>query len=129
MTPEERTIVRVLVAVAWVDGKMQDPEAGVVDGLLAGFDASTEEQAELTKWASSPRAVRDVDVAGLSAGDRETLFSNAVLLVFADGVADEREKAVLPELASFLGLDKVSAAGIVRSVLDGLRGALRNRSS
>ena len=42
MTPGEKNIVKSLVAVAWADGKVEKPEANVIEGLLAGFDASEE---------------------------------------------------------------------------------------
>ncbi len=38
MTPAEMNVLKSLVAVAWADGKMEDGEAGVIDGLLSGFD-------------------------------------------------------------------------------------------
>jgi hypothetical protein len=43
MTPQEKTIVRLLIAVAWADGEMQSPEEGVIEGLLGGCDATPAE--------------------------------------------------------------------------------------
>jgi tellurite resistance protein len=120
MTPEEKTIARALVAVAWVDGEMQAPEAGVIEGMLAVLDASPEEQAEIHEFASSPRTLRDVDVSGLSADDRDTLLRNAALLVYSDGVETEAERRLIAQLARILEMNEGEAHEIARSVRGGV---------
>lgn len=121
MTPEEKTIVKVLVAVAWADGEMLAPEAGVIEGMLSGFDASPAEEAELLEYAKSPRGLRDVPVAGLSADDRETLLRNAALLVCADGEESESERTLLAHLADVLEIGPKEQHEIVRSVRGGVQ--------
>ena len=120
MTPEEKTIVRALVAVAWADGEMQTPETGVIEGLLSGFDASPEEERELLTYAEQPRALRDVPVLGLSADDKETLMRNAALLVCADGEESEKETTLLIHLADVLEMNDEQRKEIVLSVRGGL---------
>jgi len=125
MTPEEKQIVKVLVAVAWVDGKMEDPESGVIEGLLAGFDASPEDERELLEFAKTPRTLRDADVSGLSAEDRDVLLRNAALLVCADGVETEAERRLIAQLAMILEVNEKDTNEIVKSVRGGIRGAHR----
>jgi tellurite resistance protein len=125
MTPQEKTIVRVLVAVAWVDGGMETPESGVIEGLLATFDASPEEEAELLAFAKTPRTLRDADVSDLSADDKDTLLRNAALLVCADGVETESERGLVAQLARILDVSEDDTKKIVLSVRGGLRGASR----
>ncbi len=120
MTPEEKTIVRALVAVAWVDGEMQAPETGVIDGLLAGFDASKEETEEMFAFARTPRTLRDVDVSGLSADDRDTLLRNATLLIYADGTETDAERRLIAQLAQILEIGPDEARETVRSVRVGM---------
>ena len=119
MTPGEKTVVKVLVAVAWVDGEMQMPESGVIEGLLAGFDASPEEEAEILEFAKTPRTLRDADVSDLSAEDRDTLLRNAALLVCVDGVETEAERRLMAQLAMILEVNENDAREIVRSVRGG----------
>jgi len=116
MTPEENTIVRVLVAVAWVDGEMQAPEAGVIDGLLALFDASKEEADAILEFARTPRTLRDVDVSGLSADDKDTVLRNAALVIAADGVETDGERRLIAQLAKILEMGPEEAREVVRSV-------------
>lgn len=119
MTPQETMIVRALVAVAWADGDMQAPETGVIEGLLAGFDASGAESADLVEFAKSPRTLRDIVVEGLTADDKDTLLRNAALLVCADGVETEAERTLLAHLADVLELGEAERGEILLSVRAG----------
>ena len=49
MTPGEKNIVKSLIAVAWADGRIEESETSVVEGMLAGFDATEAEEAELVE--------------------------------------------------------------------------------
>jgi len=124
MTPEEKTILHALVAVAWVDGEMQAPEAGVIEGLLAGFDASPGESAEVFEFARTPRTLRDVDVSHLSADDKDALLRNAALLVCSDGVETDEEVRLIAQLASILEVSADDAREVVRSVRGGVEAAM-----
>ncbi len=120
MTPEEKTIVHALVAVAWVDGEMLAPEAGVIEGLMAAFEASPEETAEILDFAKTPRTLRDVDVSNLSADDKDTLLRNAALLTCSDGVETEAELGLIAQLAKILDVSADDAQEVVRSVRGGV---------
>ena len=124
MTPQEKTIVRALVAMAWVDGDMQAPEEGVIDGLLAGFDASPEETEEVLAYAKTPHTLDDVDVSGLEPEDKDTLLRNAVLLIGSDGVETDAELRLVAQLVKRLGLDAAEARETVRAVRGGIHAAM-----
>jgi tellurite resistance protein len=120
MTPSEKNIVRSLVAVAWVDGKLESGEASVIEGLLSGFDASEAEEQEILEYAKTRRTLEhDIPLADLSPGDRELLLSNAALLTHADGKQSPNEKAILKRLAEILGFSRNEANDILASVNDG----------
>lgn len=120
MTPSEKNIVRSLVAVAWADGRMEQPESNVIEGLLSGFDATEAEERELLEYARTPRTLdADIPVAELGEEERELLLANAALLTLADGERSEGESEVLDRLIALLGFDGDRAAEIVRSVEDG----------
>jgi len=120
MTEGEKDIVKSLIAVAWADGKMEELEASVVEGLLVGFDASAEEEAELVLYAKTPRSLsQDLALDRLGPEDRELLFANAALLTLADGARSESETQVLSELAERLGLGPERARNIVDEVTRG----------
>ncbi len=121
MTPQETNIVKSLIAVAWADGKLQAPEAGVIEGLLCGFEASDEEEAQLLEYALKPRTLEgDIPLAELSEEDRELLLANAALLTLADGQQSDDEKNVLDQLIEILGFDAKRAADLVESARDGV---------
>jgi tellurite resistance protein len=120
MTPSEKNIVRSLVAVAWVDGRLASGESSVIEGLLTGFDASEAEEREILEYAKTRRTLEnDIPLADLSSGDRELLLSNAALLTHADGSQSANERAVLKKLAEILGFSREEANEILASVSDG----------
>lgn len=128
MTPAEKNIVKSLIAVAWADGKMEDTEASVVEGLLVGFDATEIESDELLAWAKTRRQLdKDVPVDDMSEEDRELLLSNAALLTHADGIVTAGEKAALAQLVKILGFSQDKANEIIVGANDG-RLSLSSRS-
>jgi len=120
VTPSERNIVKSLIAVAWADGKLEQPESGVIEGLLCGFDASKDEEAELLEYARTPRTLEaDIPLDQLSEDDRELLLANAALLAHADGEESSKETALLAKLSGILGFDAAQAHAIIESAGDG----------
>jgi tellurite resistance protein len=120
MTPGEKNIVKSLVAVAWADGKMEAPEANVIEGLLAGFDASPEDEQEILEYSKTRRTfANDIPVTELSMEDRELLLANAALLTHADGEQSPEEKALLERLSATLGFSQEQAQAILDSAGDG----------
>ena len=119
MTESDTAIVMALIAVAWADGQMEDTESSVIDGLLAGFDASPAEEEELAAYAKIRRSLEDVKIDGLSRDDRELLLGNAALLTHADGDQSEDEERVLARLSAILGFADQEAFQIVESVRGG----------
>lgn len=120
MTPSEKNIVKSLVAVAWADGKVAAPEAGVIEGMLCGFDASEEEERELLQYAKQKRTLADdAPIKELNREDRELLLANAALLTHADGEQSESEQALLKKLIGMLEISDADAKQILDSVQDG----------
>jgi tellurite resistance protein len=120
MTPSEKNIVKSLVAVAWADGKVEQPESHVIEGLLAGFDASDAEEKELLEYAKEKRTLeKDIPFDALGDEERELLLANAALLTHADGEQSESEKELLDKLIELLGFDEKEAEAILGSVKDG----------
>lgn len=119
MTPSEKKIVQSLVAVAWADGKVEKVEAHVIEGLLAGFDASEDEEKELLEYAKERRTLGDAPLGDLNQEDRELLLANAALLTHVDGTQSDSEKALLDKLIEMLGFSAKDAEAILESVRDG----------
>jgi len=120
MTPGEKNIVKSLVAVAWADGKLEQPEAGVIEGMLCGFDATDEEEQEILEYASQRRTLSDdIPLGSLGKEDRELLLANAALLTHADGEQSSSESELLERLIKILGFEADEAKTILDSVADG----------
>jgi len=128
MTPGEKNVLLSLVAVAWADGQVEEGETGVIEGLLAGFDATDDEEAEILEYACVPRSLeRDVPVVALTHDDRELLLSNAALLTHADGEQSESERAVLNQLSALLGFSPEAARAIIQRAATRTQGSPSRR--
>ncbi len=120
MTPGEKNIVKSLVVVAWADGKVDGPEEHVIEGLLAGFDATEQEELAIKEFAKTRRTLADdIPLGELSDEDRELLLANAALLTHADGEQSDSEKELLARLIEILGIGDEEAESILASVKDG----------
>jgi uncharacterized tellurite resistance protein B-like protein len=120
MTPSEKNIVKSLVAVAWADGKVDQPESSVIEGLLCGFDATDAEEREILEYAKQKRTLSDdIPLDDLDREDRELLLANAALLTHADGEQTSEEKELLDRLVQVLEFEAEEAKTIVESVADG----------
>jgi uncharacterized tellurite resistance protein B-like protein len=114
MTPVEKTIVKSLVAVAWADGSLAEPESGMIDSLLWAFGASEDEEREIREFAKKKRTVKgDVVARALDSTSREILLAHAALLTHADGKQTPAEAKLLKNLAEHLEFSEADTKRIV----------------
>lgn len=125
MTPNEKSIVKSLVAVAWADGNLEAPETGVFEGLLFAFDATEDEEQEILEYAKERRTLGDIPLNDLGRDDRELLLGNAALLVCADGVETDDERQLLGDLTTLLEIPAAEARRIIEGARAGAKRASR----
>ena len=114
MTPSEKNIVLSLVAVAWADGTVKEPEIGMIDSLLWAFGASEEDEAEIKEFCKKKRTIKDdVPLTDLAPADRELLLAHAALLTHADGKQTKAEEKLLKDLAEHLGFSAAESRPII----------------
>ncbi|HEX6276644.1 MAG TPA: TerB family tellurite resistance protein [Polyangiaceae bacterium] len=114
MMPVEKTILKSLVAVAWADGALAEPESGMIDSLLWAFGASEDEEREIREFAKKKRTVKgDVVARALDPESRELLLSHAALLTHADGKQTPAEAKLLKSLAEHLEFSEADTKRIV----------------
>jgi uncharacterized tellurite resistance protein B-like protein len=114
MTPVEKTIVKSLVAVAWADGSLAEPESGMIDSLLWAFGASDEDETEIREFAKKKRTIKgDIVAKALDQPGRELLLSHAALLTHADGKQTPAEAKLLKTLAEHLEFSDADAARVI----------------
>jgi uncharacterized tellurite resistance protein B-like protein len=118
MTPVEKTILKSLVAVAWADGALAEPESGMIDSLLWAFGASEDDEREIREFAKKKRTVKgDVVARALDPASRELLLAHAALLTHADGKQTPAEAKLLKNLAEHLEF----SADDTKRIVDGAR--------
>jgi prepilin-type processing-associated H-X9-DG protein len=114
MHAQNLAVVKGLVSVAWADGHVSAEEKEVLEALLQAFQALPSEAHELRKFAETPRSLADVPVHDLGFAARRQLLQHAVLLSYVDGKQDEKEKALLDQLAQALEIPPLEARDLLR---------------
>jgi len=84
MYQQDMAILKALVVVAWSDGDFAAVEREAIDGLLAAYEATETEKAELKEFAKEARTLEDIDLQELSAADRRVLLQHAVLVTYTE---------------------------------------------
>lgn len=115
LTAEKKSILRLLTALAWADGRVDTEEQEVVEALLDAFGAEPAEAEEHRAWAKAPRSLDEVDVGGLSRSDVQLALQHGVLLTHIDGEQSDSERRLIDALVDKLGLTAEEAAPLLES--------------
>jgi phage-related minor tail protein len=111
-------ILKALVVVAWSDGDFAKVEGEAIDGLLAAYDATETEKAELHEFAKEPKTLADIELQEISAADRRVLLQHAVLVTYAEKEPSPRQVAFLTELAERVKVPADEAAAVIAAAKD-----------
>ena len=114
MLDETRTkLLKLLIDLAWADGRVDEEEMEIVEAMLDSFNASVEEGNDLREWAKTPRSLDDIDVAGLTAEDADLVLYQAVLLTYIDDEQSEKETELLDNFVAKLGMSAERAKDVL----------------
>jgi tellurite resistance protein len=113
MREDNMAIVKSLISVAWADGHFAEKEREMVDALIAAFEATEAQAAELRAYAGEKKTIDDIPVLELSPDDRRVLLQHAVLLTYVDGEQHETEKQYLNDLCRLLEIPPDEAQALV----------------
>jgi len=115
LTPEKKSILQLLTALAWADGRVDDEEQEVVEALIDAFGADATEAEEHRTWAKTPRTLDGIDVSCLARTDIQLALQHGVLLTYIDGVQSEAERKLIGDLVVRLGMSREEAAPLLES--------------
>jgi len=115
MHEQNMAIVKSLVSVAWADGVFAAEEKDMVEALIAAFEATDEEAAQIRAYAAEKRTLDDIPLSELSSDDRRVLVQHAVLLTYVDGEQAESEKQFIEALCAKLRIPEDEARELVGS--------------
>ena len=113
MHEEDSAVLRLLVSVAWADGRVSSEETEVIEALLQAFGATEDEAQELRAYAAEPRTLADIPLTELSSDDRPMLIQHAVLLSHMDGEQLPEERRVIAHLCERLRIPKDEALSLI----------------
>jgi uncharacterized tellurite resistance protein B-like protein len=115
MHEQNMAIVKSLVSVAWADGVFADEERDMVEALIAAFEATDAEAAQIRAYAAERRTLDDIPLTDLSTDDRRVLVQHAVLLTYVDGAQAESEKQFIDALCKKLRIPDDEASAILQA--------------
>jgi uncharacterized membrane protein YebE (DUF533 family) len=111
---KKEQLLKLLVALAWADGRVAEEEMEVVESMLDTFECNDEVKTTIRNWAETPRSLDDVEVAELTEDDANLALYQAVFLTYIDGEQSEEEVALLNQFVSKLGIDHERADAILK---------------
>lgn len=94
----------VLIMMAWADGKLDDAEKEGVRAAASVLNLSKELRDRLETLLVAPIPVDELLFDGISPRDRSFAFVAAAWMSRVDREVDDKETALLEQLASMLGL-------------------------
>ena len=115
MHEQDIAIVKSLVSVAWADGVFTDAEHEMIDALLNGFQATSEEVKEIRDYYAETKTLDDMPISDLSNDNRRVLLERAVLLTFVDGEPAAAEKVLVDNLAERLRIPPDESKALIQA--------------
>lgn len=131
-----RIILRVLVWIAQHDSDYSDKEITAIQAIATEFGLTTQDLQKAHHEASVAKTATEI-VCGLSNDDAiEALFSMIIILSFADGTYDARERTAARQISHALAINKEDffqlehgfATGLVLSADQALAAAKTEKS-
>lgn len=113
MDDTRKKLLKLLVALAWADGRVDAEEMEVVEAVLDAFRADDETAREIRVFAKEPRTLDDVNVEDVTKDEASLVLYQAVLLTFIDGEQSEKEIRLLHQFMEKIGLTPEEAAPIL----------------
>jgi uncharacterized membrane protein YebE (DUF533 family) len=107
--------LRILIAMAWADGRLDDKEKAGVRGAADVLNLSKEFRAKLDESLAAAMPFDQILFENLGARDKAFAYVAAVWMSRVDDDVDDKEKALVERLADTFGFDAAK-----RAELDGI---------
>lgn len=107
--------LRILIAMAWADGRLDDKEKAGVRGAAEVLNLSKDFRAKLDESLAKALPFDQILFENLGARDKAFAYVAAVWMSAVDDDVDEKEKAMVERLADTFGFDAAK-----RGELDGI---------
>ncbi len=95
--------LRLLIAMAWADGRLDDNEKAGVRGAAEVLNLSKDFRDKLDASLATALPLDQILFEGLSAKDKSFAYVAAVWMMNADEKVDDKEKAMVEKIASTFG--------------------------
>lgn len=110
--PQVMYMLRLLAAVSWSDGSLDEEESANLGRLIHAADLDEAERSEALGWLQSAVVLGDIDIGALSVNQRLATYQGAVRIALTDQRLDAAERSFLDRVRDALGIDAGQAADI-----------------
>jgi uncharacterized membrane protein YebE (DUF533 family) len=97
--------LRLLIAMAWADGRLDDNEKAGVRGAAEVLNLSKDFRDKLDASLATALPLDQILFENLQARDKSFAYVAAVWMMHADENVDDKEKAMVEKVASTFGFD------------------------
>src|SRR5688572_25862837 len=105
-------MLRLLAAVSWSNGTLDEHEAANLGRLINAAELDEAERSEARGWLSNAVELGAIDIGSLSANQRLATYQAAVRIALTDQELDAAERSFLDRVRDALGIDAEQAADI-----------------
>ena len=105
-------MLRLLAAVSWSDGNLDEDEAANLGRLIHAADLDDDERSEALGWLKGRVELGAIDIGALTLNQRLATYQAAVRIALTDQRMDAAERSFLDRVRDALGIDAEQAADI-----------------
>jgi uncharacterized tellurite resistance protein B-like protein len=110
--PQVMFMIRLLAAVSWADGQLEESEAAAIERLINAANLDEDERAKARSWLAAPVELDPADVGALNMNQRLATYQAAVRIALSDEKMPDEERMLLDRIRDALGLSVEQALEI-----------------
>jgi tellurite resistance protein len=111
-------VLKTLACVAWADERIASREQALLEGFAERWGLTEPELDELREFGRHHRTLDEAPLDELEDDEKQSVVEQAVMLALIDGDDDPKERAVIVDLVTRLGVD---ATALVKSAVERMR--------
>jgi uncharacterized membrane protein YebE (DUF533 family) len=110
--PQVMFMIRLLAAVSWADGQLEESEAAAIERLINASNLDDDERAQARSWLAAPVELDATAVGALNVNQRLATYQAAVRIALSDEKLPDEERVLLDRVREALGISAEQALEI-----------------
>lgn len=105
-------MIRLLAAVSWADGELDENEAAAIERLINAANLDDDERVKARSWLAGPVDLDPADVGALNMNQRLATYQAAVRIALSDEELADEERVLLDRIRDALDISAEQALEI-----------------